>query len=64
MNTGCDLLLPQDMTDYFDVFEVEEVDKTIILHLEKKVLSLSELLSRSFISKGFYLAVDNHHFLK
>jgi hypothetical protein len=62
MKTGYDLLLPQGMTDYFDVVEVEETGKTIILHLEEKSLSLSEVSGRSFISKGFYPVVDIHDF--
>jgi hypothetical protein len=33
MKTGYELLLPQGMTDYFEVVEVEETDKTIILYL-------------------------------
>jgi len=62
MKTGYDLLLPQGMTDYFEVVEVEETDRTIILHLEEKGLSPSEVPGRSFISKGFYPAVDIHDF--
>lgn len=29
MKTGCDLLLPRGMTDYFDVVETEETDKAV-----------------------------------
>ncbi len=62
MKTGYELLLPQGMTDYFEVIEVEEIDKIIILHLEEKSLSPSEVPGRSFISKGFYPSVDIHDF--
>ncbi|MDR2042702.1 MAG: hypothetical protein LBP98_10400 [Tannerella sp.] len=63
MKTGYDLLLPQGMTDYFDAVDVEEkTEKIIILHLEEKSLSPSEVPGRSFISKGFYPAIDIYDF--
>lgn len=62
MKTGYELLLPQGMTNYFEVIDIEETDKIIILHLDEKNLSPSEVSGRSFISKGFYPAVDIHDF--
>jgi|AGTN01.3.fsa_nt_gi hypothetical protein len=62
MKTGYELLLPQGMTDYFEVVEVEEADKIIILHLEEKSLSPFEASGRTLVSKGFYPAVDIHDF--
>ncbi len=68
MKTGYELLLPRGMTDYFEVVEVEEADKIIILHLEEKSLSPSEASGRTLISKGFYpaasLVTDGFHVQK
>lgn len=62
MKTGFELLLPTGLTDYFTVVEVEESDKIIILQLEEKNLTPSEVGERIFISKGFYPPADIHDF--
>ena len=62
MKTGYELLLPQGLTDYFDVIEVEEYATRVILHLDEKVLSESEMGDSAYLSKGFYPAIDIHDF--
>ncbi len=62
MKTGYELLLPEGLTDYFDVIDVEEYDTRIILHLDEKILSEFEMGDSSYLSKGFYPAVDIQDF--
>ena len=62
MQTGYELLLPEGLLDYFEVVQVETLDKTIIVHLDENVLSLQENKDNQFISKGFYPPTDIHDF--
>lgn len=62
MQTGYDLLLPEGLLDYFSVVGVEELDDTIILHLDETVLSDTENLDNKYLSKGFYPPTDINDF--
>lgn len=62
MQSGYELLLPEGLLDYFDVVQVDTLEKVIILHLDEKVLSLEENQDNRFISKGFYPPTDIHDF--
>ncbi|WP_221412159.1 hypothetical protein [Dysgonomonas sp. ZJ279] len=62
MQTGYELLLPEGLLNYFEVVEVETLEKVIILHLDEKVLSSQENKDNQFISKGFYPPSDIHDF--
>ena len=62
MKTGYELLLPQGLTKYFDVVDVEEHASQIILHLDEKSLSESDMGDNTYLSKGFYPAVDIQDF--
>lgn len=62
MQTGYELLLPSGLLDYFEVVQVETLEKPIILHLDESVLTSHENKDNQFISKGFYLPTDIHDF--
>lgn len=42
MQRSYGLLLPEGLFDYFEVVKVERLEKTVILHLDKKVLTPEE----------------------
>lgn len=62
MESGYELLFPEGLLTYFEIILVETLEKTIILHLDEKSLSLEENKDNEFISKGFYPATDIHDF--
>lgn len=62
MQSGYELLLPEGLLNYFEVVEVNTLEKVIMLHLDEKVLSSQENKDNLFISKGFYPATDIHDF--
>lgn len=62
MQTGYDLLLPSGLLDFFEVISVDELDDTIILHLDEKLLSESENADNKYLSKGFYPPSDINDF--
>lgn len=62
MKTGYELLLPHGLTEYFDVVDVEENATQLILHLDEKSLSESDMRDNTYLSKGFYPAVDIQDF--
>ena len=62
MQTGYELLLPPGLLDYFCVVRVEELDDTIILHLDETVLSDLENKDNKYLSKGFYPPTDINDF--
>ncbi|PXV61256.1 hypothetical protein CLV62_12589 [Dysgonomonas alginatilytica] len=49
MQTGYELLLPEGFLNYFEVVEVDTLEKVIILHLDEKVLSSEENKDNQFI---------------
>lgn len=53
MESGYELLLPEGLLNYFEVVEVETLEKVIVLHLDEKVVSLEENKDNQFISKVF-----------
>lgn len=62
MQSGYELLLPDGLLDYFEVVQVDTLEKVIVLHLDEKVLSIEENKDNQFISKGFYPSIDIHDF--
>lgn len=62
MKTGYELLLPEGLTDYFEVVDVEECATQLILHLDENSLSESEMGDNGYLSKGFYPSVDIQDF--
>ena len=57
LKDGYSLLLPEGFTDYFDIVNVEEKEKEIIIFLEEKLVLKEQEKSDHLESKGFYPAV-------
>jgi hypothetical protein len=62
MQNGYELLLPEGLLDYFEVVQVEELSKLLVLHLDERMLSEAESEGRRLYSKGFYPPTDIHDF--
>ena len=54
METGYDLLLPEEILTYFDVTHVDRTSTVILIYLDEKDLSEAERKGKHFQSKGFY----------
>ena len=62
MQSGYELLLPDGLLDYFEVVDVEELERVIVIHLDERVLTDFELRGKNLYSKGFYPPSDIHDF--
>lgn len=62
MQTDYELLLPAGLLDYFEVINVEDLEKVILVHLDERALIASECSDKQLLSKGFYPWIDIHDF--